>query len=144
MSETDRTFLTEVFLNQVSTLSTCRAVRALDPDQLACSCLAEAHGKPLAAEVEFSVAFSLVVNRKREHSICAAERIWCPVCGRSEDSLAPAALIRPTARPLTRRERVRMQVGLKAEIKAKVVFEGEPDSGSVEDGHKPLAAGSYR
>lgn len=131
MSATDHAFLESVFLEQVSTVLTHRNVRMLDSHDLACDCLprsrkdsdSSSEGKRLAADIEYSVAFSLIVNKEREHAIHAAEKRWCPVCGRAQVSQVPAALIRSTKRPLTRRERLRLQVELEAEIRAKVRFE---------------------
>ena len=151
MSDIDRTFLESVFVEQVSTVVTHRATRLLKPSDLACDCLLRSHkgldsrsdDKLVAAEIEYSVAFSLIVNRKREHSIHTVEKRWCPVCDRAQVSQVPAVLVRSTKRPLTRHERLRMLFELEAEIRAKVIHEEGQHVTSTRHASVHLAAGPH-
>jgi hypothetical protein len=82
--------------------------------------------------VELGVGFGLIVNAHQEHSIRAVEKRYCPVCGRADACLAPAAVIQP-ARTLTSQERLRLCVELEHEIRRKMIFgaRAEMEGGSA-------------
>ena len=77
-------------------------------------------------QIDYGLAFSLVVNREREHAIEAALKQWCPVCQRPSVSLVPARLRLSGVSELTGAERRRLQRALSVEIEAKLQFDPDP------------------
>jgi len=133
MSLVDERFLLDVLINQVSTVFVRETFYLAKEGDFGCDCLGSqlqdtSPGDSVtlctAVWCEYSVAFSVIVNKRREHSIDAAVRRWCPVCWKSRTSLAPAAMLLSPEPPLGRLAYRRLQSRLEAEIKAKIAFDG--------------------
>jgi hypothetical protein len=131
-SAIDLDFLTGPFLRQLSTL-----VRfdGLAPEDLCCaSCSAPAPGPAAADEDPGSaarpgsrsgLAFSLIVNRRREHWLYAATRTDCSVCTGPVIRLLPARLASDGEALFSRKERALRQASLREEIAAKIELPSE-------------------
>ena len=71
------------------------------------------------------MAFSLIVNRKRDHRLYAVRKARCPVCGHSVVTDVPA-LIDPDPRPpASELDRAAMRSRLVQEIQTKISFGGK-------------------
>jgi hypothetical protein len=137
-SATDDEFLCGVFIDQVTTVVSFEEVRLVDANESHCRCsgmrrrfressLASVAGSGparLQIEVEYGVAFSLIVNRKREHRLYCVRRTTCPFCGRAEVGYIPARLAPDSHCWISALDRACLRRRLENEIRAKVSFEG--------------------
>jgi len=132
MSIIDEQFLTEVFVNQVSTVVTLQEMRIIKPGEFDCSCAEmerlssqnkETKSFGRQVKIEYGVCFSIIINRDRQFSIDAAKKEWCPFCNKSQVSLASADLRENQKRSLTEEERKKLRKQLEVEIEAKLRFE---------------------
>ena len=73
------------------------------------------------------MAFSLIVNRQRDHRIYAVRKATCPFCGRSEVRGVPARITPDPRCAGSAVHRVAMRSQLKQEIEAKICFEPDRD-----------------
>ena len=129
-SRTDVAFLRGVFVDQVFTASSFEDERPIGARD-GCSCpemraLREAFAGTGARFLSPSgVAFSLIVNRERDHSLHAVCKRMCPACGRAEVLDVPVRLAvdPPPAASAFGREALRRS--LEAEIRAKIHFNRE-------------------
>jgi hypothetical protein len=132
-SRTDVAFLRGVFVDQVFTASSFEDVRLVGARD-GCSCprmraLQEAlAGTGARFRSPCGVAFSLIVNRERDHSLFAVCKRMCPACGRAEVLDAPVRLAvdpQPRASSFGRQA---LRRSLEAEIRAKIHFDREADA----------------
>ncbi len=138
-SITDHVFLRGVFIDQVSTVVSFDEVRRSDAANPACTCAgmqrllgdAAANGDGIVElRSEYGVAFSLIVNRMRDHRIYAVRKATCPLCGRSEVWEVPARIIPDPYCLSSMLDRAATRSQLTREIEAKIRF--EPNLGSIE------------
>jgi hypothetical protein len=136
-SATDDAFIRGVFVDQVATVVSFEDVRVVEPAEHYGDCPemrrrfreSSVDGRgPVTLRTEYSIAFSLIVNRKREHRLYAVRKTTCPSCGRDEVDYIPARLapdshcwISPLDRALLRRR-------LEGEIRAKISFKRGSDA----------------
>jgi hypothetical protein len=130
-SLTDDEFLRGVFIDQVSTVVSFEEVQWIDAGDPPCVCpgvrrLLEGslgHGNGLVElQSEFGLAFSLIVNRERDHRLYAVRKATCPFCDQSAVSDVPAR-IDPDPRFLASAlDRAAMRSHLVQEIQAKISF----------------------
>jgi hypothetical protein len=131
-SHTDLTFLNGPFLSQLSTVtrfdglmpgdlrcSACRAALPSLPAQL------EDTGAELRPGNRFGLAFSLIVNAKREHRIYAAARVECPTCGRGRVCPLDARLATVSGAPWSETESMLLHSQLRQEILRRLEFSFE-------------------
>ncbi len=128
-SAIDLDFLVGPFLRQLSTVvrfdglagdaSCCSSSSAAAPCPLAPD---EDHGTGARPGSQSGLAFSLIVNRMREHRLYAATRAECPLCSGPDIRLLPARLVCEGQAPLSRREYALLQANLREEIAAKIEF----------------------
>ena len=135
-SITDHVFLRGVFIDQVSTVVSFDEVRRIDPADPPCACTemqrllgeASSNGNGLVElRGESGVAFSLIVNRLRDHRIYAVRKATCPLCGRSKVCEVPARIIPDPHSLESTLDGVVTRSQLKREIETKVRF--DPDLG---------------
>lgn len=132
-SLTDDEFLRGVFVDQVSTVVGFKEVRWIGVEDPPCICpearrLSEGSrggGNDLVGlQSEFGMAFSLIVNRERDHRLYAVRKARCPFCDRSAVHDVPAR-IDPDPRLLASEpDRAAMRSQLVREIQAKISFGG--------------------
>jgi hypothetical protein len=130
-SVTDEEFLRGVFVDQVFTVVSFKEVRWIDGNDPPCVCpgvqrlLGGRPGDgsdPVEFESEFGMAFSLIVNRERDHRLYAVRKAMCPFCDRSAVSEVPAR-VDPDPRSLASElDRAAMRSQLAREIRAKISF----------------------
>jgi hypothetical protein len=103
-SDVDDLFLIHVFVEQIATAARFSEIRVVTPSDWECDCFDRLDSHAMAPRagrleramrVEFSVAFSLILNRRRQFSIDSAEILYCPECGAPRTRLAPAVLALP-------------------------------------------------
>jgi len=133
-SRIDDEFLRGVFLDQVSTVVSFEEVYAAGDRSGPCGCpdtqrlLREAASRgedPPALPGEIGIAFSLIVNREREHRLYAARKRSCPSCDRVEVRDVPARLAMDPQRYATAGDRAALRRQLSEEIAEKVHFDPE-------------------
>lgn len=134
-STTDHDFLRTVFVDQVSTLVSFQEECRIDAAHPPCACeglqrrlreTASDGNDFVDLRSEWGVAFSLIVNRMRDHRIYAVRKTTCSFCGRSEVSEVPARIIPDPHSSSLAMDRVGMRSHLKREIEAKIRFEQTP------------------
>ena len=132
MSYTDEEFLTGAFADQVSTVVTLSERRIIQPNDFSCRCEEierlvqqslrdNAEREPVT--IEYSICFSIIVNREREFSIDAAREQFCPFCKKSTVRLVPATLHISSEEQLTEGKLRKLRRQLEVEIEAKLRFE---------------------
>ncbi len=132
MSLTDEEFLTGPFVDQVSTVVTLSERRIIQPGDFSCHCeeierlvqqslRGNAEREPVT--IEYSICFSIIVNREREFSIDAAREQFCPFCKKSTVRLVPANLHVSPGEQLTEGKLRKLRRQLEVEIEAKLQFE---------------------
>lgn len=129
LSSTDEDFLTGTWIDCLSAISSFCGSLWISPSDLDCRCLvAESssrnsggHSKTKFFEqIEYSLAFSLIVTRQGEYSLHSARKIWCPRCGCPSVRLVPATLkITPQQAPLKAAKR-RLRHQLETEVPKKI------------------------
>jgi hypothetical protein len=129
-SATDESFLRGVFVDQVSTVVSFRDAPRLDAADSPCPCVRDRGRNPAGVgegppkfRGEHSVAFSLIVNRERDHRLYAVRKATCGFCGRSAVSDVPARIGPGLPLPVSERDRVAMRGPLEREIRAKISFD---------------------
>jgi hypothetical protein len=131
-SITDHDFLRGVFVNQVSTVVSFEEVRRIDAVDPPCGCTglrrllreAPSNGNGFVElRGECGVAFSLIVNRKRDHRVYAVRKSTCPFCGRSEVRGVPARITPDPRCAVSAMDPVALRSRVKQEIEAKIRFE---------------------
>ncbi len=137
-STIDLDFLVGPFLRQLSTVvrfdglawadSCCSSSSAAAPCPLAPD---EDPGTGARLGSQSGLAFSLIVNRMREHRLYAATRAECPLCSGPDIRLLPARLSSDGEAHFSRKERASLQASLREEISAKIEFLPETPSGGV-------------
>lgn len=129
----DDEFLIGVFLDQTSTVVSLKETRTVSADDPHYACLdgrkARQRSDPNSArrmkrEVEFSIAFSLIVNKGRDHYLYAVRKERCRFCSEDRIRFVPAKLAVSPDRALSQQERNQIRVELKSEVAAKLRFEG--------------------
>ena len=132
MSAIDERFLRDVFVSQVSTVITLSEARHVDATTYGCGCARAtrqraARGRePLNRTIQCGLAFSLIVNREREHSLDAARIEWCPFCGQPWTCLVPAELEVKPNRDLTNVELAKLRRVVEVEVEAKIRIDSRP------------------
>jgi hypothetical protein len=135
-SITDHVFLRGVFIDQVSTVVSFDEVRRIDATDPPCACSemrslfgrASADGDELVElRGEYGVAFSLIVNRMREHAVYAVRKTTCPLCGRSEVRGVPARITPDPSCLVSAPDNAAMRSQLIREIEAKIRFAPTPE-----------------
>jgi hypothetical protein len=129
-SRTDLEFLRGVFVDQVYTISSLEDVRPVGacagcPPPRFLALRTAAAGTSPTFRSPCGIAFSLIVNQQRDHSLLAVRKRICPVCGRAEVLDAPARLSVSLAPPGSRFGREALQTSLEVEISAKIRFDRE-------------------
>jgi hypothetical protein len=116
-SQIDRDFLTGAFVDQVFTVTAREVRRPAGTGDWSCAC--DENG---AGEVRHHVAeaFSLIVNREREHGLFAARREQCASCRSGFVSELPARLAPPEPDALNERERQALRQELEAEVRMRI------------------------
>lgn len=132
MSLTDEEFLTGPFVDQVSTVVTLSEKRIVQLGDFSCRCegierlvrqnLRDNAERELT-KIEYSVCFSIIVNRGRESSIYAARKQFCPFCKKSTVHLVPAAIHISAGDQPTEDKMRKLRSQLEVEIEAKLQFE---------------------
>jgi hypothetical protein len=127
MSSIDSEFL-RVFIDQVSAVYTLEDRREVGPEELDCHCIrirqkSQRHSMHRPARIEYSVCFSLVVNRRREISIDAVRKQWCPFCHKPSVKFVDSKLDINTKLYIADNERDKLKKHLEVEIEAKVIFD---------------------
>jgi hypothetical protein len=131
-SVTDDTFLRGVFVDQVSTVVSFEDVQRVDAADPPCLCPGVQHllrdssgdGNGLVElRSEYSMAFSLIVNRERDHRLYAVRKATCPLCDRSVVSYVPARIDPDPRSPVSELDRAAMRGPLEREIQAKISFD---------------------
>jgi hypothetical protein len=139
-SRTDEEFLRGVFVDQVSTVVSFEEVTAASGPDRPCDCpgmrrlLGHAAGRgggTAALRGEIGIAFSLIVNRDREHRLYAARRRSCPACDRVEVSDVSARLALDPQRSVSAWDRAALRSQLSVEIAARVHIDRDPRSVEV-------------
>lgn len=132
MSSTDIEFVTTTFSDLVSAVQVFKEKRQPDPDELDCYCFHKKPGSKKDAvstgddmEVEFSVCFSIIVNRERDYSINAARKTWCPICQRPAVRLVPAELEKKSDTQVSDSQLKKLKSRLELEIENKIMFESK-------------------
>jgi len=119
-STIDTEFLFGPFLSQLSTVI---RFDGLASESACCSATPEAAASPGDAPRpgnQSGLAFSLIVNRRREHKLYAATRTECQLCSGSDIRPLPARLDCEHSPPPSQEERASLRAGLSREIVAKV------------------------
>lgn len=128
----DDEFLGGPFIDQVSTVVSFSETRKVIPGDSHYACLdRRAMSQPshtkrarrTMLEVEFSIAFSLIVNKNRDHYVYAARKERCPYCAEVSIRFVPAELAVSPDRALSQWERNRIRKELESEVAAKVRFD---------------------
>jgi hypothetical protein len=131
ISSIDEEFLTGPFVDQVSTIVALSERRIVRPGDFSCceeieKLIQQPHKGKVKLEpvrIDYSVCFSIIVNKEREFSIYAARKQFCPFCQKSTVRLVPAALrISPKDQP-TEDELLKRRSQLEVEMEAKLEFE---------------------
>lgn len=130
MSCIDRQFLTGTLIDQISTGVVLEEEWTAESFWPLCECpkavkwtRARTENTRQKLRVSCGLAFSLIVNHKRDFSIDAAVKTWCPFCRKTSVRVEQAALeVRPY-RPLGRRQRRDMLCHLRAELADKMQIE---------------------
>jgi len=131
-SATDDAFLRGVFVDQVSTVVSFEEVRQVDAADSPCACpdvqrlLRESSGGGNGRAVlrsECGMAFSLIVNRERDHRLYAVRKATCPFCGRSAVRYVPARIAPDPRCRASERGSAAIRSHLKREIQAKISFD---------------------
>jgi hypothetical protein len=134
-SITDDEFLTGPFLDQVSTAVAFEEILPIDTVDSHCGCVA---GEPRWRErladprnpammrIEFGLAFSLIVTRRRDCRLYAARRDRCALCRSSRVRFVPARLVLDATQPISDAEREAMRELLRREISQKIEFAPQP------------------
>lgn len=133
LSVTDDRFLKDVFAPQISTVNSF-SERVTDSSRRWCDCRVRtdgAHNDSVSWHIECSIAFSLIVNRQREHSIHALRTEHCPACGTERTFYVPASIAVVPSRAPSRAERRDLRRRLAREVDVKVRFGGAPDIGKA-------------
>jgi hypothetical protein len=132
MSLTDEKFLMGPFVDQVSTVVALSEKKVIQVDDFNCHCKGleritqhnpNDNVKHHSVTIEYSVCFSIIVNREREFSIDAACKQFCPFCKKSTVRLVPAALHINPGDQLTKAKLGKLRSQLEVEIEAKLDFE---------------------
>jgi len=132
-SLTDDEFLRGVFIDQVSTVVSFREVRWIDASDPPCACpvvrrlfrCSLGDGSDLVElQSEFGMAFSLIVNRERDHRLYAVRKETCPFCDESAVSDVAARIDPDPRSPASELDRAAMRSRLVQEIRAKISFGG--------------------
>jgi hypothetical protein len=130
-SITDDEFLTGPFVDQVSTAVAFVEVLPVNTADLHCDC---ATGElcwrervanslyPDMVRIEFSLAFSLIITRQRDHRLYAARKDHCTQCRRSRVRFVPARLALDATQLISNAELEAMRELLRREIAEKVEF----------------------
>jgi hypothetical protein len=131
-STIDFDFLTGPFLRQLSTLIRFDGLADEKPQcdecaEPAASSEAPEEGRRYVVQPgnQVGLAFSVIVNRKRQHRIYAATRTDCSICSSPVIRLLPARLASNRGEPASPQERARQRASLRGEIAAKVEFASE-------------------
>lgn len=133
-SAIDDEFLAGTFVDQVSTAVSFKEVRRVTAGDPHYTCLDGArmsqrtrtHGaRDLAVEVEFSIAFSLIVNKDRDHHVYAVRNERCQYCTEDRIRFVPAELAVSPESSLSQQKRNQIRVELELEIAAKLRFRGD-------------------
>jgi hypothetical protein len=132
ISSIDEEFLTGPFVDQVSTIVALSERRIVRPGDFSCCCeeierlIQQRHKGNVEREpvgIDYSVCFSIIVNREREFSIYAARKQFCPFCKKSTVRLVPATLHISPKDQSTEDELLKMRSRLEVEMEAKLEFE---------------------
>ncbi|MBI4718246.1 MAG: hypothetical protein HY763_10605 [Planctomycetes bacterium] len=130
-SAIDDEFLAGPFIDQVSTVVSFRESTTINPGHSHYGCLSRrALSQPAPVpkaddarlEVEWSVAFSLIVNGRRDHHLYAVRKERCPYCTEGSTRFVAAELAVSPDRALPPQERRRIREELVSEIAVKVRF----------------------
>ena len=133
-SITDDVFLRGVFVDQVSTVVSFEEVRPVDAADPPCSCPgvqgllrdSSRSGRGLVElRSEYAIAFSLIVNRERDHRLYAVRKATCSFCGRSALSEVPARIAPDPRSRVSERDRAGLRSPLEREIREKISFDRE-------------------
>jgi hypothetical protein len=131
-SATDEAFLRGVFVDHVFTVKSFEEVRVLEAGERPCDCPgmqrffreSSADGRePVTLRSECGIAFSLIVNREREHRLYAVRRSLCPFCWRAEVHSVPARLAPAPAGWVSPVECALRQRRLEWEVRTRIRFE---------------------
>jgi rRNA maturation protein Nop10 len=133
-STTDEVFLHGVFVDQVSTVVSFEEIRPVDEVDPPCSCPGvhrllrnspSERGGAIELRSEYAIAFSLIVNRERDHRIYAVRRAICPFCGESALVEVPARIAPDSRFPVSGPDREALRGPLAREIREKIRFDRE-------------------
>lgn len=130
-SDTDIRFASEVLINQVSAVHTSTVSQVLTPEfhsrdrthagSVHCP-LSDGGAQPRRAQVESSVAFSLIVSATGERYVFAVRRDWCPACGVPRTYLVPATLVREPEEAFAESALDRLRAELEVEVEQKITL----------------------
>lgn len=141
MSSIDEEFLLGPFVDQVSTAVAFNETKVLEPDDFGRCCprMEELTSRTrhrgadeVTVQIEYGLAFSLIVNAEREYSIQAARKATCPFCDASHVRLLPAMLRVKPDRRLSPQECHKLRKLLDVEVEAKIRF--APRRAAIVDG----------
>jgi hypothetical protein len=139
-SETDREFLRRVFINHVAPLVAFRGGRTRPRGAEWCVCEPQGRGRTrrgrnhpacVRRPVEYSYAFSLIINEERARRLYAVRQDTCLVCSIQRLSEVPAELTIAPDRRLSAAERHCIRTQLRDEIVAKIRPVAGPPVGRV-------------
>jgi hypothetical protein len=128
-SAVDHDFLSRVFINHVAPLAAFRCIRRVRRGQSWCDCLPASprrdrssrdQGRWAYVPVEYSVAFSLIINRSRDRRLYAVRQEICPSCGTERIFEIPAQMIISPERTLSEAECECIRTQLRPEFLAKI------------------------
>ena len=136
-SRTDHEFLRGVFIDQVATVISFEEVRVVEAAEHHRDCPEiQRHFRESSADgrgaVELrsdcGVAFSLIVNRRREHRLYGVRKSTCASCGRAEVDSISARLAQDSRGWISLLDRALLRRRLLEEIEAKISFERGDDT----------------
>lgn len=130
-SRTDDAFLRGVFIDQVATVINFEDVRVVEATEHYRDCPeiqrhfreSSTDGRgPVALRSDCGIAFSLIVNRKREHRLYGVRKSTCASCGREEVDYIPARLAQDSHSWIPPLDLALLRRRLVEEIEAKISF----------------------
>jgi hypothetical protein len=131
-SATDEAFIRGVFVDHVFTAISFEEVRVVEATERHCDCPgmqrlfreSSVDGRgPVTLRSECGIAFSLIVNREREHRLYGVRRSMCPFCDRAEVHSIPARLATGPNGWISPLDRVLLRRRLEGEIRTRISFE---------------------
>jgi len=136
-SPTDDAFIRGVFVDQVATIVSFKDATVVETAEHRSHCPemqrhfreSSLGGRRLVRlRSEVGLAFSLIVNRKREHRLYGVRKRTCASCGRDEVDYIPARLAQDSHCWISSLDRALLRRRLEGEIRAKISFKRGSDT----------------